>query len=142
MNGSNASTTRPVYPRITLRKFNVDSFTQPVLQPGKCSYKPGDVITATIKVKNSGKYAGKETVQLYISKTGSVVDRADKELKAFKKVSIVADETASVTLNIPVKDLAYYDVKTSKWVVEPGKYKILVGTSSRDIAQTAEVMVE
>jgi len=108
----------------------------------KHSYKPGDVITATIKVKNSGKYAGKETVQLYISKTGSVVDRADKELKAFKKVSIAADETASVTLNIPVKDLAYYDVKTSKWVVEPGKYKILVGTSSRDIAQTAEVTVE
>jgi beta-glucosidase len=109
---------------------------------GKKSYKPTDLITATLKVKNIGKYAGKETVQLYVSKTGSAVKRAEKELKAFKKVKIAAGETASITLNIPVKDLAYYDVKTSKWVVEPGKYKLLAGTSSRGIEQTIGITVE
>jgi beta-glucosidase len=107
----------------------------------KKSYNPTETITATLKVKNTGKYAGKETVQLYISKTGSVVERAEKELKAFKKVKIAAGETASVTLTIPVKDLAYYDVKTSKWVVEPGKYKLLAGTSSRDIEQSGTITV-
>jgi len=107
----------------------------------KKAYKATDVIKATLKVKNTGKYAGKETVQIYVSKNGSVVERADKELKAFKKVQIAAGETASVALDIPVKDLAYYDVKTSKWVVEPGKYKLLVGTSSRDIAQSGTVTV-
>jgi beta-glucosidase len=83
----------------------------------KKSYKATDHITATLKVKNTGKYSGKETVQLYVSKEGSVVERADKELKAFKKVNIAVGETATVTLSIPVKDLAYYDVKTRKWVV-------------------------
>jgi len=108
----------------------------------KKSYKPADHIIATLKVKNTGKYAGKETVQLYVSKTGSVVERADKELKAFKKISVAVGETATVTLNIPVKDLAYYDVKTSKWVVEPGKYKLLAGTSSRDIEQSGTITVD
>lgn len=108
----------------------------------KKSYKATDNITATLKVKNTGKYAGKETVQLYVSKTGSVVERADKELKAFKKINIGVGETATVILNIPVKDLAYYDVKTSKWVVEPGKYKLLAGTSSRDIEQSGTITVD
>ncbi len=108
----------------------------------KKSYKNGESITATLKVKNTGKYAGKETVQLYVTKSGSKVERAEKELKAFKKVSIAAGETASVTLNIPVKDLAYWDDKTSKWVVEPGKYKLLAGTSSRDISESGTITVE
>jgi len=108
----------------------------------KKSYKPSENIIATLKVKNTGKYAGKETVQLYVSKTGSVVERAEKELKAFKKVKIAAGETATVTLSIAVKDLAYYDVKTRKWVVEPGKYKLLAGTSSRDIEQSGTITVD
>jgi beta-glucosidase len=44
-------------------------------------------------------------------------------------------------LNIPVKDLAYYDVKNSKLVVEPGKYKLLAGSSSRDIEQSSTITV-
>ncbi|MFI5160086.1 MAG: beta-glucosidase family protein [Sphingobacteriales bacterium] len=111
------------------------------LQTAKKTYKTGENIVATIKVKNTGKAGGKETVQLYVSKTGSVVERPEKELKAFKKVMIAAGTTANVSLTVPVKDLAYYDVKTSKWVVEPGKYKILAGTSSRDIKETATITV-
>jgi beta-glucosidase len=107
----------------------------------KKTYKPGDIITANLKVKNTGKYAGKETVQLYIGKTGSVVERAEKELKAFKKVKIAAGETANISLQIPVQSLAYYNVKTSKWVVEPGKYKLLAGTSSRGIEQSGSIEV-
>lgn len=97
---------------------------------------PGDNITATVKVKNTGKYAGKETVQFYISKIGSAVERADKELKAFKKVMIVPGETATVTVTIPAGSLAYFDAQTMKWVVEPGDYQLLAGTSSRGISQT------
>lgn len=108
----------------------------------KKNYNLTETITATLKVKNTGKYPGKETVQLYISKNGSVIERAEKELKAFKKTQIAPGETTSVTLRIPVKDLAYYDVKTSKWKVEPGKYKLLAGTSSRDIEESATIVVE
>ncbi|MFB9840955.1 glycoside hydrolase family 3 C-terminal domain-containing protein [Mucilaginibacter ginsenosidivorans] len=112
------------------------------LKTAKKTYKTGENITATVTIKNTGKYAGKETVQLYVSKDGSVVERADKELKAFKKVLIPAGQTASVTVSIPVKDLAYYDVNTSKWVVEPGKYKLLAGSSSRDIKETETITVD
>jgi len=111
------------------------------LKTDKGNYKPSESITATLKVKNSGKADGKETVQLYISKTGSVVERADKELKAFKKIAIGAGKTENIALDIPVKDLAYYDVKTQKWVVEPGEYKLLVGTSSKDIKQTSTIII-
>ncbi|WP_253187494.1 glycoside hydrolase family 3 C-terminal domain-containing protein, partial [Mucilaginibacter polytrichastri] len=105
------------------------------------AYKTTDNITATIKVKNTGKYAGKETVQLYVHKSGSAVERAEKELKAFKKVWIAAGQTATVSLKIPVKDLAYFDATKMKWVVEPGKYKLLAGTSSKDVKQTTTVNI-
>jgi len=111
------------------------------LHTSKTSYTKADHITATVKVKNTGKYAGKETVQLYISKVGSKVERADKELKAFKKVMIPAGGSADVNLNVAVSDLAYYDVAAKKWVVEPGKYKVLAGTSSRDIKGTGVITV-
>lgn len=111
------------------------------LQTVKRNYKSGESIKATLKVKNTGKYAGKETVQLYISKAASIVERPEKELKAFKKVLVGAGETADITLDVPVKDLAYYDIKTGKWIVEPGKYKLLVGASSRDIKSSVDISV-
>jgi beta-glucosidase len=77
-----------------------------------------------------------------VSKAGSAVERAEKELKAFRKVSTAAGETVKVSVSIPVKNLAYYDAKSSKWVVEPGEYKILAGSSSGDIKETIEVTVK
>lgn len=129
----------PLYPfgyGLSYTEFKYDG-----LHTNKTGYSPVENIIATVKVQNKGKYAGKETVQLYISKNGSVVERAEKELKAFKKVMIAPGQTANVTLSIPVKDLAYYDVKGKKWVVEKGKYKVLAGTSSRDIKETATITV-
>jgi len=111
------------------------------LQTDKGAYKAGQKILATVKIRNTGKYAGKETLQLYVSKAGSTVERADKELKAFRKVMIGPGQTAKITLAIPVNDLAYYDVKSRKWVVETGKYKIMAGASSRDIRGTADVII-
>ena len=111
------------------------------IQIAKKTYKPGENITAIVKVKNTGKYAGKETIQLYVSKPNSIVERPEKELKAFKKVMIKPGETVSVALSIPVKDLAWYDVKISGWKIEPGKYTLLAGTSSKDIKETGSITV-
>jgi beta-glucosidase len=111
------------------------------LAPAKKMYKPTESVTVTVKVKNTGKYAGKETIQLYVSKAESAVERPEKELKAFKKVNIPVGQTAVITISIPAKSLAYYDARDSKWVIEPGKYKILAGTSSRDIGQSCMVTI-
>ncbi len=112
------------------------------LKTDKSVYRGTENITANIEIKNTGKYAGKETVQLYVSKSGSVVERAAKELKAFKKIMTAPGTITKVTLVIPVKDLAYYDVKTGKWIVEPGEYKLLAGGSSGEIKETLTINIK
>ncbi len=118
------------------------NFSYSGLHTDKKTYKTNESITVTTKVKNTGKIAGKETVELYIGKEGSKVERAEKELKAFKKVMVPAGKEVTVTLSVPVKSLAYYDQDNSKWVVEPGNYKLMVGKSSRDIEATENINVE
>jgi beta-glucosidase len=117
------------------------SFDYSSFKTDKKAYRPGQQITISLAVKNTGAVDGMETVQLYVSKTKSSVQKPEKELKAFKKLMIRSGQTARVTLNIPVQDLAYYDVKSSSWVTEPGNYKFLAGTSSRDIKQVGTVTV-
>lgn len=111
------------------------------LHTNKASYKHGEKVTATLKLKNTGKYAGKEVVQLYVTKDGSKVERADKELKGFKKVLVPAGKEVVVTININVNDLAYYDEAAKDWIVEPGRYKLQVGSSSKDIRALANISV-
>jgi beta-glucosidase len=117
------------------------SFEYTGVHTNKKSYKPGEIITVTLHVKNTGNYTGKEAVQVYLSKQDSKVERAEKELKAFKKVLVNKGGTAAVNITIPVKDLAYFDTETMKWIVEPGDYKISVGSSSRDIRGTAAITI-
>ena len=117
------------------------TFNYSALHTDKKSYTNNQDITTTITLKNTGKFAGKETVQLYIGKPGSSVERAEKELKAFKKVMIGAGQQATVTLSIPVKSLAYYNEQNGKWIVEPGDYKLMAGTSSQDIKATATISI-
>ena len=75
--------------------------------------------------------AGATVVQCYVAVPGSRVERAPKELKAFRRVELQPGETQTVTLTIPVKDLAYYDPDTG-WTVEPGAYRLIVGQHSLD----------
>ena len=89
--------------------------------------------TATVKVKNTGKCAGKETVQLYISDDASSVIRPSKELKAFEKITLQPGEEQTVTFRITDDDLKFYDEEQHQWRSEPGTFKALIGSSSKDI---------
>ena len=82
-------------------------------------------------VTNTGARAGAEVVQMYIRDRVSSVTRPVKELRGFKKVSLAPGETATVALPITPESLAFYDVDL-RYVVEPGDFSIMVGTSSRD----------
>jgi beta-glucosidase len=84
-----------------------------------------------VDVKNAGKRAGTETVQLYLRDLVSSVTRPVKELKGFQKISLQPGETKTVSLEIAPDSLAFYDLKM-KYVVEPGEFEIMVGNSSRD----------
>ena len=108
----------------------------------KTSYAENETITVSVDVKNTGKVDGKEVVQLYASKSDSKVSRASKELKGFKKVLVKAGNSETVTITLPVKELAYYDVASKKWVVESGKYTLKVGNSSRDIKKEIAITIK
>ena len=93
----------------------------------------GDEITFTIPVTNTGRMAGAETVQLYISDLEASVERPVKELKAFQKVYLQPGETRQVSLTIDKSALSFYDEANSQWKAEPGAFEALVGTSSDKI---------
>lgn len=98
-----------------------------------------DKVTVTVLVKNTGSRDGEEVVQLYASYPESKVERPMKQLRAFSKVPIAAGETKEVVLDIPKEDFAYWDEAQDKFVVEPGKVKLLIGASSADIRLEGEV---
>jgi beta-glucosidase len=85
-----------------------------------------------VDVTNTGQRQGTEVVQMYIRDRISSVTRPVKELKGFRKVSLQPGQTQTVALDITPESLAFYDVDM-RYVVEPGEFEILVGTSSRDV---------
>ena len=94
---------------------------------------PAGEATVSVEVSNTGKVAGDEVVQLYLHHVKSSVPWPPKELCGFERVSLKPGEKKTVTLTLKGEQLAYYDVTTHDWAFEPGKYEILVGSSSRDI---------
>ncbi|GAA3758350.1 glycoside hydrolase family 3 C-terminal domain-containing protein [Microbacterium kribbense] len=100
----------------------------------------GDVLV-TVPVTNTGAVAGREVVQVYTSLPGSGLERAPRELKAFASVELQPGQTRSVQLRVRRTDLAYWDIRVDRWVVEGGDYTVAVAASSRDIRSTATVAV-
>ena len=103
------------------------------LTADKTSLTADDKITFTVDVTNTGKYAGSETVQLYISDKQSSVSRPVKELKAFGKVYLQPGETQQVSLTIDQSALSFYDDQTGEWTVEPGDFEAMIGNSSSNL---------
>jgi len=94
----------------------------------------GQPIPISVEVKNTGKRAGKETVQVYLGDEATVeVVRPIKELKAFQKVSLAPGATTTLTFKLMPRDFAYYDIQLKDWTSTPGAHRIYVGSSSLDI---------
>jgi len=99
-------------------------------------------ITATVTITNTGKVAGKEVVQLYISAPGKTLNKPAEELKGFAKTRLLkAGESETINLIINARDLASYDTKAASWIAEPGTYTIKIGASSENIKAKADFTV-
>jgi beta-glucosidase len=92
-----------------------------------------DRLNVQLDISNSGTREGAEVVQLYIKDKESKVLRPEKELKRFEKVRLDPNETKTIEFEIKKDDLAFFDENLGNWTVEEGIFKILVGSSSRDI---------
>ena len=93
----------------------------------------GEPLELRVKVRNAGKRAGKEVIQVYVAPQGAPVARPPRELKGFAVVRLEPGEIAEIALALEDRDLAFWDAKRHKWRVEPGRYEVQVGHSSRDI---------
>jgi len=102
----------------------------------------GKSITAHITVTNSGKVAGKEITQLYISAPAKTLNKPVIELKAFVKTRLLnPGESQQLSFTINADDLASYNTATASWIVDAGNYVVKVGASSANIKKTASFTV-
>lgn len=108
----------------------------------KTSLKDTDTLQVSVKVKNVGKRAGKEIVQLYVQDNESSVIRPVKELKGFEKVELAPGEEKTVSFTLEKRSFAFYDTELADWRVETGEFTIHIGKSSRDIQLSGTVTVE
>jgi len=117
------------------------TFAYSELRVGATAIRETDGVKVELKVKNTGPVAGQEIVQLYVHEQRSKVVRPEKELKAFAKVALRAGEERAVSFQLTKRDFAYYDTFRHDWIVNPGKFEILVGSSSQNLPlrQTLEV---
>lgn len=98
-------------------------------------------IEVTVAVTNTGAVDGREVVQVYVAPESSAVERAPRELKAFASVEMAAGDTKDVSLVVRREDLAYWDIRVDRFVVEGGAYRVEVAASSRDLRGAVSVTV-
>ena len=98
-------------------------------------------LNISVDVKNTGKRAGDEVVQLYIHQEKSSVKRPAKELRGFQRISLKPGEKQTVVFTLPAEKLAFWDEKTHGFVVEPGAFDVMMGASSADIRLKDQVEV-
>lgn len=112
----------------------------------KKAFAAGESVTITVPVTNTGKTAGAEVVQVYVSDPKSSLPRPEKELKGFDKVYLQPGETANAVITLTPEAFMYYDPakatsenRETGWTAEPGEFRIMIGNSSANLTQTVRV---
>jgi beta-glucosidase len=120
----------PVYP--FGYGLSYTNFSYSNIEVNTTSLKGNQILAATVTVTNTGKYDGKEVVQLYIRDIVGSVTRPVKELKGFQKIELKAGESKRVSFGITPEDLKFYNYDL-KYDWEPGDFEIMIGPNSRDV---------
>ena len=109
------------------------TFSYSGLSTNKDKYGAGDVIEVMFSLENSGSVEADEVVQLYVHRINPSVEWPNKELKAFNRITLKPGESKKVSLNIPVKDLMYWDETGGKWQHDLCDIEVMIGASVSDI---------
>ena len=105
----------------------------------KPSIRSGEPLSVRVRVKNVGSRPGREVVELYVAPDHKGIMRPVRELKGFESVLLQPGEEKEVCFELDERSFAYYETRISDWYVEPGRYLIQIGRSSRDIALSQPV---
>lgn len=119
----------PLFPFGYGLSYTTFAFSNPRLEPD--TIRVGESARVVVDVTNTGSRRGDEVVQLYVRDLVSSVTRPVKELKGFRRVTLDPGQTTTVAMEITRDALAFYDIEM-KYKVEPGEFRLLVGSSSRD----------
>ncbi|MBY3583015.1 glycoside hydrolase family 3 C-terminal domain-containing protein [Rhizobium bangladeshense] len=96
-------------------------------------------ITVSVDVTNTGDRPGSELVQLYVRSPRTKVERPDKELRAFAKLSLQPGETGTAVMKIMPRDLAYFDIEVGAFRAEPGGYQLVLAANAADIRSVIDL---
>lgn len=118
------------------------SYTSFEYGPATASMTPAGDIAVAVEVCNTGTRAGREIVQAYTALPSGRVQRPVRELKAFASVPLEPGKKRLVSLLIRREDLAYWDIRVDRWVVEAGEYRVDVAASSRDIRCSTSILMD
>jgi beta-glucosidase len=100
----------------------------------KITINTNESVIASVMVSNTGNYDGEEVVQLYIRDMVASISRPVKELKKFQKIFLKKGETKEIQFKLDSNDFKFYNSEL-KWVIEPGKFNIFIGTNSNDVQE-------
>ncbi len=111
------------------------------MQTSRSQLRDDEELVVSVVVRNAGKRAGKEVIQLYVHDVESSMLRPEQELKAFAKVELQAGETQTIEFHLGRDAFWRYGPAEASWEVEPGQFEIRVGHSSRDLPLRTTVRV-
>ncbi|MBN1351866.1 glycoside hydrolase family 3 C-terminal domain-containing protein [candidate division KSB1 bacterium] len=123
--------TEPLFPFGFGLSYTAFEYSDLAITPG--TIEQDGVVKVTASVKNTGKVAGDEIVQLYLQDMEASLEREVKALKGFQRISLNPGETKRIEFSLDREALSFFDMKTRSWVAEPGQFRVLIGCSSRDI---------
>ena len=103
----------------------------------------GNTVELSVTVKNTGSVAGKEVAQVYVAAPKGRIEKPVQELRAFAKTrELKPGESQTLTMTIPVRDLASFDEAGSQWICEAGSYTFRIGNSSRNLPLSATLVLK
>ena len=118
--------------------YTTFEFSKPVVKA-----KGKDAVEVSITVKNTGAISGKEVAQVYVTAPKGRIEKPAQELKAFAKTrELQPGESQTLTMTIPVRDLASFDEAGSQWLTEAGNYTFRIGNSSRNLPLSASLTLK
>lgn len=122
--------TKPLYPFGHGLSYTTFEYSNLII--GATQVTAQDTVAISVDVKNTGSTAADEVVQLYLHDPVASVTRPVKELKGFKRLTLQPGERKTITFQVPVGIMAFYD-RQMQFIVEPGEIEVLIGSSSADI---------